>query len=106
MGIVEALAVLWSRHISYSLIASTIASLFIYIFCLPVMSAIGSYPVAIIMSISLITLCQILVVASFIFIASASLSRRMIRRLFPKNHPIFKSLEITVLRIKIKRDWF
>lgn len=106
MGLVEGIAVLWSGHISYSLVTATISSIFVYIFCLPSLTAVNAYPVAIILTISLVTLSLILVIASFIFIASASLSKRMIKRLFPKNHPIYQSIELTVLRIKIKRDWF
>lgn len=111
IGLIEAITILrstditFSSHLNYSILASFLGSVAIFIFGRPFMTSVDAYPVAFIMFSSLVTLFLLLIVMTAIFMTSHSLSEKIVNRAFPAGHPFREVLKLKVFLIKIEREW-
>lgn len=105
LGLIQAIAVLRSLHLGYSLIGSLLGSIIIFYFCRPHMVSIEMFPISFVVLSGLITLFVTLFSAVLILLTSGKLSHKLLRRAYPKGHPFHEGISLKVLRIKIEREW-
>lgn len=110
IGLIATIAISWSAYSGFNIglvfISSFLTSLVLYLYVYPDMYNVVIYPLAFAMFASLVTLFTLLSIVSLIFIASQNLSRRLVKRTFPKGHAAHEGLHWKLLSLKIKRDWF
>lgn len=105
VGIMAAVAMLRGAHIGFPIVASFLASIALGFSIRHYALNVNSYPMAIISVASLVTLFLLLSLAAIIFAISESLSKRVVKRAFPKGHPFHQGIELKVLTRKIEKDF-
>lgn len=105
LGLIMAIAILRSLHIGYSLIASFFGAILIFYFCRPYMVSVDKFPISFICLSALITLFLTLLATVLTLLTSGKLSRKILKRAYPKGHPFHEGISVKVLRIKIEREW-
>ncbi len=104
-GIFLAVAILRSLHIGYSLLASLFGAVLILYFGKSFMTNVAMFPVSFVALSSLLTAFFFLAGTVVIFLISGNLSRKILKRAYPKGHPFHEGISVKVLRIKIEREW-
>jgi hypothetical protein len=105
LGIMQAIGIIRSTHISLSLVASLTTSGILYFYASKVLGNFPYYPVATVALINLMVLSLTLSVVGLIFIVSNRLSKTVVNRIYPKEHWFQEGMSMELLKVKIKRDW-
>lgn len=105
MGLIIAIAVIRSAHISLSLITSMIGGGILYYFASKILVIFPHYPVTTVILISQMVLTVALGIVGMIFLLSHRFSKTVVKRLYPKEHWFQEGMSLELMKIKIKRDW-
>lgn len=104
-GIVGAIIILRGTHIGFSIIASFFSSVVLGLSFRNIAVNTISYPMATITLSCLVTVFILLSGAAVVFAVSESLSKRVVKRAFPKGHPFHQGIQLKVLTRKIEKDF-
>lgn len=107
IGLIQAIGIIRSTHISFSLVSTLIASAILFYFANPLVGEIYQYPIVVVTSYSFVTLFGSLSLMLLIFMASENWSKKVVKRVFPKGHRFHEEgVSLKLIRMKIERDWF
>lgn len=104
-GIIGAIIILRGTHIGFSVIASFFSSVVLGLSIRNMAVNTISYPMATIALSCLVTVFVLLSGASIVFAISESLSKRVVKRAFPKGHPFHQGIDLKVLTMKIEKEF-
>lgn len=105
LGIMGVITMLRGTHIGFAIVGSFLASVILGFSFRSMAINTVSYPMATIALSCLVTVFVLLSGASIVFAISENLSKRVVKRAFPKGHPFHQGIELKVLTRKIEKDF-
>lgn len=105
LGIVGTIGILRGAHVGFEIVASFFGSVILGYSVRTYALDTTSYPIAFASLAAMVTVFSLLSLTTIIFLISESLSKRVVKRTFPKGHPFHENINLKVLTLRIQKSF-